>query len=86
MTRVSVSRIVQQLLILGNFDLAFSIVQDFSLRSTSIYSNAARFLVQKRQLVRLTDLMKDVRMVVGDDHYDAISVDVIQYVALAAPA
>jgi hypothetical protein len=57
----------EQLLVLGNFDLAFAIMQDFRLPVVRVYINAIERLARSNLVGRVNDLLKDIRLMGIDE-------------------
>ena len=57
----------EQLLVLGNFDLAFAIMQDFRLPVVRVYVNAIDRLARSNLAGRVNDLLKDIRLMGIDE-------------------
>eukprot|EP01012_Entosiphon_sulcatum_P056281 TRINITY_DN7980_c0_g1_i3.p1 TRINITY_DN7980_c0_g1~~TRINITY_DN7980_c0_g1_i3.p1 ORF type:complete len:2788 (+),score=469.50 TRINITY_DN7980_c0_g1_i3:27-8366(+) len=68
---------VAERLISGNFELAFSIMQEFRLPLTKVCKKAVTPLIRERQEKALDALLKQIKPIVGDEDWDELLLEVI---------
>eukprot|EP01112_Ceratiomyxa_fruticulosa_P023548 TRINITY_DN9040_c0_g1_i1.p1 TRINITY_DN9040_c0_g1~~TRINITY_DN9040_c0_g1_i1.p1 ORF type:complete len:231 (-),score=55.93 TRINITY_DN9040_c0_g1_i1:342-1034(-) len=73
--------VAEFLLILGNFDLGFRIVQDFRLPHSLVTIQAATTLCRKKQSSKVDELLKNIKGTVGDDDWDSVVLACISVLA-----
>jgi len=73
--------VAEYLLILGNFDLGFRIVQDFRLPHSLVTIQAATTLCRKKQSSKVDELLKNIKGTVGDEDWDSVVLSCISVLA-----
>eukprot|EP00019_Armaparvus_languidus_P005401 CAMPEP_0168605028 /NCGR_PEP_ID=MMETSP0420-20121227/15693_1 /TAXON_ID=498008 /ORGANISM="Pessonella sp." /LENGTH=140 /DNA_ID=CAMNT_0008644347 /DNA_START=157 /DNA_END=576 /DNA_ORIENTATION=+ len=75
--------ICEQLLVMGNFDLAFAVLQTFKLPVVRVYTNAINRLAHANLIGRVSDVLKDIRLMgIDDEKWDDVVMATIQTFAV----
>eukprot|EP00698_Gefionella_okellyi_P019228 TRINITY_DN5871_c0_g1_i1.p1 TRINITY_DN5871_c0_g1~~TRINITY_DN5871_c0_g1_i1.p1 ORF type:complete len:279 (+),score=65.88 TRINITY_DN5871_c0_g1_i1:327-1163(+) len=74
--------IAEQVVLLNSYALAFSIIQEFRLPAVPIYVNAAKKLIQRKQLSKVQDLLRNVKGTIQDREWDAVITGLIKIFAI----
>lgn len=72
MVLIIIIAVTEQVIVLGGYDLAYQLVQNFKLPSGQVYGNAVRSLARGKQLSKITDLIKQIKAVIMDQELDNI--------------
>lgn len=70
--------ITEQVVLLNAYATAFGIIQEFRLPAVPIYVNAAKKYIQRKQISRVQDLLKNVKGTIQDRDWDAVVMAVIE--------
>lgn len=67
-----------QAIILGGYDLAYQLVQNFKLPSGKVYGAAVKDLARGKQTAKIMDLLKQIKSVIMDQEFDNIVIAAIE--------
>jgi hypothetical protein len=66
------AEIAEQLIMLGNYDLVFRVLQEFRLPTLQVFISATSKLASRKILSKLNDALKSLKGMVPDDDWDSV--------------
>ncbi|KAH3757335.1 zinc finger FYVE domain protein [Pelomyxa schiedti] len=72
--------ILEQLLLIGSFDLTYRIVQHFRM-SSDVYTHTIHQLARRKQYSKLMELLKPLKTAIGESEWESVLLSVSQLIA-----